>query len=138
MLDINLCSIKLHELCEFHQNKNICRITLISLFVKLNILNCFPSADITLQECSQINKTVPITPRQCGAKFRSEEGLDLMGWGGGSGFIETTTLNFTSRLLFDLLLTYRLKDVVSLVLFHKCFQCIYCFIKRFFDSVLSV
>ena len=48
MLDINLCSIKLHELCEFHQNKNICRITLISLFVKLNILNCFPSADITL------------------------------------------------------------------------------------------
>ena len=48
MLAINLCSIKLHELCEFDQNKNTCRITSISLFIKLNILNCFPSADITL------------------------------------------------------------------------------------------
>ena len=48
MLAINLCSIKLHELCEFDQYKNTCRITSISLFIKLNILNCFPSADITL------------------------------------------------------------------------------------------
>ena len=44
MLDINLCSIKLHELCEFYPKK----IYLISLFIKLNTLNCFPSADITL------------------------------------------------------------------------------------------
>ena len=45
-----------------------------------------------------------------------------MGQGEGeSGFMEITILNFTSQLLFDLLFTYRLKDVVSLVLSHKCF-----------------
>ena len=37
-LDINLSSIKLHELCEFDQKKITCRITLISLFLKLNTL----------------------------------------------------------------------------------------------------
>ena len=60
MLDINLCSIKLHELCEFYPKK----IYLISLFMKLNTLNCFPSADITLQECCQDNKAGSITHRQ--------------------------------------------------------------------------
>ena len=37
-IDINFCGIKLHEFCEFDQ-KNL---------TKLNILNCFPSDDITL------------------------------------------------------------------------------------------
>ena len=55
ILDINLCSIKLPELCEFDPKTFTCRITMISLFIKLNTLNCFPSADITLQECSQDN-----------------------------------------------------------------------------------
>ena len=137
MLDINLCSIKLHELCEFHQNKNICRITLISLFVKLNILNCFPSADITLQECSQDNNTVSITTCQFGSKCRREEILYLSGHGeGGSGFIQITILNFTSRLLFDLLFTYRLKDIYHLFFFTNVFS-LFRFIKRFFNSVSS-
>ena len=48
ILDINLCSIKLHELCEFGQKKFTCRITLISLFTELNTLNCFHAVDITL------------------------------------------------------------------------------------------
>ena len=47
ILDINLCNIKLHELCEFDQKKFTCRITLISFFIKLNTLNFFPSADVT-------------------------------------------------------------------------------------------
>ena len=42
--------------------------------------------------------------------------------GVGAGFIEIAVLNFVSGLLFDLLFTYRLKDVVSPVLFHKFSQ----------------
>ena len=50
----------------------------------------------------------------------------LMGKGGqfleeGSGFLETAIINFTSRLLFGLLFTCRLEDVLSLVIFHSCF-----------------
>ena len=40
---------------------------------------------------------------------------------GGSEFIQITILNFISLLLFDFLFTHRLKDVISLVLFHKFF-----------------
>ena len=40
---------------------------------------------------------------------------------GGSGFLEIAVINFTSGLLFDLLLTRRLKDVVSLVIFPSRF-----------------
>ena len=61
----------------------------------------------------------PIT--SVGLNLGSRRALIWWSGGGGSGFIETTILNFTSQLLFDLLFTYRLKDVVSLVLFHKCF-----------------
>ena len=43
-------------------DKNLCRMTLISLFTKLNTLNCFHAADITLQECNQDNKKVYTTP----------------------------------------------------------------------------
>ena len=43
-----------------------------------------------------------------GDKFRRE----------GSGFIEIEILNFTLWLLFDLLFTRRLKDGVSVVVFH--------------------
>ena len=37
---------------------------------------------------------------------------------GVSGFLEVTIMNFTSRLIFELLFTCRLKDVLSLVIFH--------------------
>ena len=43
------------------------------------------------------------------------------GAGGGSGFLEIAVINFTSGLLFDLLLTRRLKDVVSIVIFPSRF-----------------
>ena len=42
----------------------------------------------------------------------------------GSGFLETAIINFTSRLLFELLFdrfTCRLKGVGSLVIFHSRF-----------------
>ena len=39
MLDIDLCTIKLHELCKQDQKKFTCRITLMSLF--MNTINCF-------------------------------------------------------------------------------------------------
>ena len=38
-----------------------------------------------------------------------------------AGFSETASINFTSRLLFDLLFICSLKDVVSLVIFHSRF-----------------
>ena len=38
--------------------------------------------------------------------------------GGGPGFLEIAIINSTSRLIFDLLLRSRLKDVVSLVISH--------------------
>ena len=41
-------------------------------------------------------------------------------WRGGSGFLEIAIINFTSRLLFELQFTCRLKGV-SLVIFHLCF-----------------
>ena len=63
LLDINLCVIKLHEFCKFAPKKIFRRMTLISLFIKLNTFNCFPSVDITLQECSQDNNTVYMTSR---------------------------------------------------------------------------
>ena len=56
---------------------------------------------------------------------------------GGSGFIQITILNFTSRLLFDLIFIYRLKDVVSIVFFFTNVFSLFRFIKRFFNSVLS-
>ena len=43
-------------------------------------------------------------------------------FGGGSGFLEIANINFTSRLLFDLLFICRLKDVVSIVIFHSGFS----------------
>ena len=43
------------------------------------------------------------------------------GAGGGSGFLEIAVINFTSGLLFDLLLTRRLKDVASIVIFPSRF-----------------
>ena len=73
---------------------------------KVETLNCFPSAGITLQECSQDNNTVSITTCQFGSKCRREEIFYLSGHReGGSGFIQITILNFISQLLFDLLFT---------------------------------
>ena len=43
---------------------------------------------------------------------------------GGSRFLEIAITYFTSQILLDLLFTARLKDVVSLVIFHLCFQII--------------
>ena len=40
---------------------------------------------------------------------------------GGLGFSEIAIINFTSRLISDSLLTCRLKDVVSVVIFHSSF-----------------
>ena len=40
---------------------------------------------------------------------------------GVSGFLKIAIINFTSRLLFDLLFTCRLKDFVSPVIFHSRF-----------------
>ena len=40
---------------------------------------------------------------------------------GGSGFLEIAITYFTSQLLFDLLFTCRLKNIVSLVVFHYVF-----------------
>ena len=62
----------------------------------------------------------------CGRGKEFEGGLDAKGgvnfWrGGGSGFLEIAVINFTSGLLLDLLLTRRLKDVVSLVIFPSRF-----------------
>ena len=37
---------------------------------------------------------------------------------GVSRFLEVTIMNFTSRLIFELMFTCRLKDVLSLVIFH--------------------
>ena len=55
-------------------------------------------------------------------KIFLEGGLDGKGvvnfWRGGPGFFEIAIINFTSQLLFELLFAYRLKDVVSLVIFH--------------------
>ena len=41
--------------------------------------------------------------------------------GRSSGFSEIVITNFISRLLFDLLFMYRLKDVVLFVIFHSKF-----------------
>ena len=41
--------------------------------------------------------------------------------GGGPGFSEIAITNFISRFLYGLLFTCRLKDVVSLVIFHLWF-----------------
>ena len=41
-------------------------------------------------------------------------------FGGDSEFLEIAIKNFTSLLLFDLLFMSRLKDIVSLVIFHLC------------------
>ena len=38
-----------------------------------------------------------------------------------SGFLEKAIINFTSQFLLDLLFTCRLKDVVSLIIFHLSF-----------------
>ena len=50
---------------------------------------------------------------------------------GGSGFIQITILNFTSRLLFDLIFIYRLKDVVSVVFFSQMFLVYFVLLKDF-------
>lgn len=40
---------------------------------------------------------------------------------GCSGFLETAIIIFTLRHLFHLLFTFRLKDVISIVIYHLCF-----------------
>ena len=45
-------------------------------------------------------------------------------------------MNFTSQHLLDLLLTSRLKDVLSLVIFHLYFSLISGFIKILFNGIL--
>ena len=54
--------------------------------------------------------------------FFFRKGLDEKGlvnfMGGVSGFLEIPVINLTSRLLFDVLFTRRLKDVVSLAIFN--------------------
>ena len=77
----------------------ICKIALISLFIKLNTLNFFPKVDITLKECDHDNK--------------SSYHPSLVGGGAGSGFMAIAILNFTLRLLFDLPFTCRLKCYIN-------------------------
>ena len=59
------------------------------------------------------------------------------GWsiflGAGSGLLEIAVINFTSRILFDLLFRCRLKD--HLLFFTYAFS-VSCFIKSFLNSVL--
>ena len=65
----------------------------------------------------------------------------FFGGGGVSGFLEISTINFASRLLFHLLYTRRLKDL-SLAIFHlllafhviKSFLIVFYFISSFFNS----
>ena len=45
------------------------------------------------------------------------KGWSIFG-GGGSGFLEITIINFTSKLLFNLLSMCRPKNVKSLAIFH--------------------
>lgn len=40
---------------------------------------------------------------------------------GCSRFLETAIIIFTLRHLFHLLFTFRLKDVISIVIYHLCF-----------------
>ena len=56
-------------------------------------------------------------------------------WRGNSEFLEIVTINFSSRLLFDLLSTYRLKDLYHLLFYSYIFS-LFCFIKSFLNSVL--
>ena len=42
-----------------------------------------------------------------------------MGGGGNLGFLDIAIINFTSRILFDLIFTCTLKDVVLLIIFHS-------------------
>ena len=56
--------------------------------------------------------------------------------GGRSGLLEIAIVSFTSRLLFDVLFTCRLKDAVSLVIFHYVFTLFRVLLKVFFTSVL--
>ena len=56
-------------------------------------------------------------------------------WRGSSGFLEIAMINFTSRLLFNLLLSSRLKDVVSLGIFQLCLAYFVIF-KSFFESAI--
>ena len=60
MLDINLCTIKLHELCELDQKKVYLQNSIDFFVYEYNQLFC--SSDIVLQECSQDSNTVSITP----------------------------------------------------------------------------
>ena len=66
----------------------------------------------------------------------------FFGGGGGSGFLEIPTINFASRILFDVLFTRRLKDL-SLAISHlflafhviKSFLIVFYFIRSFFNTV---
>ena len=102
--------------------KITCRMTLVSLF--MNTINCFLHLILHFRSVARI-VTQFLSPLTSGGgggvNLGRRRALIWWGGGGGSGFIEITILNFTSQLLFELLFTYRLKDVVSLVLFHKCF-----------------
>ena len=48
-----------------------------------------------------------------------EKGASI--FGEGSGFLEIAIIIFTSQLLFGLLFTHKLKNFVSLSVFHLCF-----------------
>ena len=64
------------------------------------------------------------------------------GGGGVSGFLDIPTINFASRILFDVLFTRRLKDL-SLAISHlflafhviKSFLIVFYFIRSFFNTV---
>ena len=51
----------------------------------------------------------------CGSWVRGSQFLE-----GDSRFLELANIDFTLQLLLDLLLTCKLKDVVSRVIFHLC------------------
>ena len=137
ILDINLCSIKLPELCEFDQKKSTCRITLTSLFIKLKHPIFFLQLILHFRSVARIITQFLSPLASLGLNLGRREAFICQGMSKGIRVYRDNNYKFCITTFIWLTICIQTERCCIICSFSQIFLVLFCFNKRFFNSVLS-